>query len=79
MGYRSDVGYKIKFDKDVPWAKDIPVSDALPTSKDLFNLFVAEAKAKDETKLCFDDDDGAFEIDDENLSITFLLNGSKSK
>lgn len=77
MGYRSDVGYKIKFDKDVPWAKDIPVSDALPTSKDLFNLFVAEAKAKDETKLCFDDDDGAFEIDENNLFIKFYAEAVK--
>jgi hypothetical protein len=66
MGYRSDVGYKIKFDKDVPWAKDIPVSDAL-----------AEAKAKDETKLCFDDDDGAFEIDEKNLFIKFYAESVK--
>ena len=76
MGYRSEVGYKIKFDKDMPWAKDIPVSDALPTSKDLFNLFVAEAKARTETKLCFEEDEG-FEVDENNLSIKFYADWVK--
>lgn len=77
MGYYSEVGYKIKFDKDVPWAKDIPISDALPTSKNLFNLFVTEAKTKPETKLCFEEEDGLFEIDEDNLCIKFYADSVK--
>jgi hypothetical protein len=77
MGYRSDVGYKIKFDKDLEWLESVADDKKNVTSKDLFNLFVTEAKSKEETKLCFDDDDGAFEIDDENLSITFFAESVK--
>ena len=78
MGYRSDVGYKIKFDKELDWDASIPVEarQAL-TPKDLFNTFLAEAKVKEETKLCFDDDDGAFEIDMDNLAITFFAESVK--
>ena len=77
MGYRSDVGYKIKFDKDLEWLESVADDKKNVTSKDLFNLFVTEAKSKEETKLCFDDDDSAFEINDENLSITFFAESVK--
>lgn len=77
MGYYSEVGYKIKFDEVVPYSNDTPDSEKQSTSRDLFNLFVAEAKTKDETKLCFDDDDGAFEIDEKNLFIKFYAESVK--
>jgi hypothetical protein len=78
MGYRSDVGYKIKFDNWIEWKPDIPVEarqSLIP--KDLFNTFLAEAKVKEETKRCFDDDDGVFKIDVENLAITFFAESVK--
>ena len=77
MGYRSDVGYKIKFDKDLEWLESVADDKKNVTSKDLFNLFVTEAKSKEETKLCFDDDDGAFEIDEKNLFIKFYAESVK--
>ena len=77
MGYRSDVGYKIKFDKDLEWLESIPDDKKNVTSKDLFNLFVTEAKSRLETKLCFEDEDGTFTIDDEHLSITFFAESVK--
>ena len=75
MGYYSEVGYKIKFDEVVPYSNDTPDSEKQKTSRDLFNLFLAEAKAKDETKLCFEDDD--FEIDEQNLFIKFYASSVK--
>ena len=77
MGYRSDVGYKIKFDKDLEWLESIADDKKNVTSKDLFNLFVTEAKSRLETKLCFEDEDGTFTIDDEHLSITFFAESVK--
>ena len=75
MGYYSEVGYKIKFDEVVPYSNDTPDSEKQSTSRDLFNIFVAEAKTKDETKLCFEDDD--FEIDEKNLFIKFYAEAVK--
>jgi hypothetical protein len=75
MGYYSEVGYKIKFDEVVPYSNDTPDSEKQTTSRDLFNIFVAEAKTKDETKLCFEDDD--FEIDEKNLFIKFYAEAVK--
>jgi hypothetical protein len=78
MGYRSDVGYKIKFDKDLDWHASIPVeARQVMTSKDLFNTFLAEAKLRDDTKLCFSDDDGVLEIDENNLSLKFYASSVK--
>ena len=78
MGYRSDVGYKIKFDKELDWHASIPVeARQVMTSKDLFNTFLAEAKLRDDTKLCFNDDDGVLDIDENNLSIRFYASSVK--
>jgi len=77
MGYRSDVGYKIKFDKELEWLPSIPVEARTITSKDLFNTFLAEAKSREDTKLCFEDDDGVFKIDEDNLAISFFASGVK--
>lgn len=78
MGYRSDVGYKIRFDRELDWLPSIPVEARQTiTSKELFNLFVAEAKTRNDTKLCFDEDDGAFEVDEENLCIKFYAESVK--
>lgn len=78
MGYRSDVGYKIKFDKELEWRGNIPVEarDVI-TSKDMFNTFIAEAKLREDTKLCFNEEDVDFKIDYENLSITFYASSVK--
>jgi len=75
MGYRSDVGYKIQFDNWIEWQPTI--TDRPITSKDLFNTFLAEAKSREDTKLCFEDDDGVFTIDEDKLSITFYANSVK--
>jgi hypothetical protein len=77
MGYRSDVGYKIKFDKNLEWLESVADDKKNVTSKDLFNLFVTEAKSRLETKLCFEDEDDTFTIDDEHLSITFFAESVK--
>ena len=78
MGYRSDVGYKIRFDKELDWLPSIPVeARKVITSKDLFNTFLAEAKSREDTKLCFEEDDGEFKIDMDYLSITFYANSVK--
>ena len=78
MGYRSDVGYKIKFDRDLDWHSSIPVEarDVI-TSKDMFNTFIAEAKLRDDTKMCFTDEDGEFNVDTERLTITFYAGSVK--
>ena len=62
MGYRSDVAYLILF---------------LPTEngKALFYTFLAEAKAKQETQLCFEDND--LEVDEEKLRISMQAESVK--
>jgi len=69
MGYRSTVAYTIRFETpshDKPEEKEDP-EDA----KRSFYTFLAEAKAKETTALCFSDTD-CLEVDEENLQIRFF-------
>jgi hypothetical protein len=74
MGYRSTVAYTIRFETpsyDKPEEKEDP-EDA----KRSFYTFLAEAKAKETTALCFSDTD-CLEVDEENLQIRFFAEGVK--
>jgi len=76
MGYRSAVAYTIRF---VPTQDDF-IQQHKSACKDSFYTFLAEAKANDETALCFDetepvnikDRSEGFYIDEENMRIDFL-------
>lgn len=70
MGYRSEVGYKIQFDKEICWNKDTPDSRKIKTPQELFNLFVLEAKTREDTKKCFEEDEG-FEVNTDKMYIKY--------
>ena len=74
MGYRSAVAYTIRF---------IPDENEKPLGKvrDSFYKFLAEAKAKTETQLCFDEDQAmnvkeengeGFYVNEQEMKIDFL-------
>ena len=69
MGYRSQVAYCIRFvareDKETHGQM-----------RDSFYTFLAEAKSKEETALCFHDDEG-LEIDESKLEIRFFADNVK--
>ena len=67
MGYRSTVAYTIRF-----------LGDNDTRSRQAFYTFLAEAKANDDTALCFSDDEsGHFEVDEVKLEIRFFADGVK--
>ena len=76
MGYRSTVAYTIRF---IPQSYDKPEeSTDLVKAKESFYTFLAEAKAKEETALCFSpDEDLAFKVNEDDLMITFFADGVK--
>jgi hypothetical protein len=53
MGYRSDVGYVIQFNE--PKYKEGTPTDKQVTKEGLFNVFLADAKSREDTKDCFDE------------------------
>jgi len=74
MGYRSIVAYTIRF---IPPQKDEPDKGLTAENcKATFFTFLAEAKAKEATALCFADDEH-LKIDEENLAIYFFAEGVK--
>jgi hypothetical protein len=75
MGYRSEVGYAIAFDRDLKYADDVPDKDKLLTGVDVFNTFLAEAKSKDDTKLCFEHDE--LEVQESSLLLKFYASDWK--
>ena len=77
MGYRSEVGYAIAFDKDLKYADDVPDKDKLLTGVDVFNTFLAEAKSREDTKLCFDENESPLEIKKEDLLLKFHVDSWK--
>ena len=77
MGYRSEVGYMIRFDGDVSWNNDTPEEERNVTSEQLFKLFVTEAKSRLETKLCFEAGNQNFEVNHDKLHIKFYSDWSK--
>jgi hypothetical protein len=76
MGYRSAVAYTIRF---VPTEDDFIEQHKIEAKKS-FYTFLAEAKAKPETALCFNelepinikDKAEGFYVDEENMQIDFL-------
>ena len=75
MGYRSEVGYAIAFDKDLKYADDVPDKDKLLTGVDVFNTFLAEAKSREDTKLCFKHDE--LEVQESSLLLKFYASDWK--
>jgi len=78
MGYRSTVAYSIRFiPKHSPDTDDIVEERKARAS---FYTFIAEAKAKEETALCFIDlksSDEHFQVDEATLQIRFFADGVK--
>jgi hypothetical protein len=77
MGYRSQVGYAIQFDKNIQWTAIATDADKELTGEDIFNTFLTEAKAKTETMLCFDEENSPLEIDKEKLLFKFYVDDWK--
>jgi hypothetical protein len=75
VGYRSTVAYSIRFiPKHSPDTDDIVEERKARAS---FFTFLAEAKANDQTALCFSEDDEHFKVDEETLSIYLFADGVK--
>ena len=77
MGYRSDVAYTIRF---IPTEDDFVASHRIK-AKESFYTFLAEAKSKPETALCFQEEESintkepngeGFYVDKENMTIKFF-------
>ena len=77
MGYRSEVGYAIRFNKDIEWTDHATDEDKKLTGADIFNTFLTEAKSNDDTKLCFDENESPLEIDKERLLFKFYVDDWK--
>lgn len=77
MGYRSEVGYVIKFEDRIFWSEQATDEDKKITVKDLFNVFINDAKTNPKTKLAFDEADGDFKLDYDNLMIKFYADNVK--
>jgi len=71
MGYRSTVAYTIRF---IPPREDDPKSGlTAEKAKASFYTFLAEAKSKEDTALCFSSDESeVFEVDEEKLQLRFF-------
>ena len=76
MGYRSQVGYAISFAWDIQWNANATDADKKLIGKDIFNTFILEAKAKEETRLCFDED-SPLEIIEDKLILKFYVDDWK--
>lgn len=77
MGYQSEVGYVIAFDRDIKWTNEATDEDKKLTGEGIFNTFVVEAKANEDTKLCFDEEESPLEVDSENLMLKFHVDSWK--
>jgi hypothetical protein len=77
MGYRSEVGYVIQFEPDIKWADSVTDEQKDITGKDLFNIFLNDAKNNPLTKLAFDEADDDFSLDEDKLRIKFYADHAK--
>jgi len=77
MGYQSEVGYAIQFDRNIQWTDTATDEDKKLTGEDIFNTFIAEAKLREETKLCFDEEESPLEINQEDLLLKFYVDSCK--
>ena len=67
MGYRSTVAYTIRF-----------VGDDDTKAKQSFYTFIAEAKAKEKTALCFSEEEAEYlKVDEKKLSLYFFADHVK--
>jgi hypothetical protein len=73
MGYRSTVAYTIRFIP--PREDDVEKGLTFEHCKATFFTFLAEAKANEDTALCFSDDD--LEIDEDKLQFRLYASGVK--
>jgi len=71
MGYRSTVAYSIRFiPRHSPDTDDIVEERKAKAS---FYTFIAEAKSREDTALCFSKDESeVFEVDEEKLQLRFF-------
>ena len=69
MGYRSTVAYTIRF--EIPSYNKPEEKEDPEDAKRSFYTFLAEAKANEDTALCFTDTE-CFEVDEENLQFRFF-------
>ena len=76
MGYRSTVAYTIRFiPKHSPDTDDI---EEERKARSLFYTFIAEAKSKESTALCFSDQESeVFKVLEDKLEIRFFAEGVK--
>jgi hypothetical protein len=76
MGYRSDVAYTIRFEPE-SYNKPESADDQIK-AKESFHLFIAEAKAKEETAGCFSQEDSdVFIVVEDKLEIRFFAQNVK--
>ena len=76
MGYRSTVAYTIRF---IPPREVLP-EDGLNTEncRGSFFTFLAEAKSKEQTAMCFSEEEAEYlKVDEENLAIYFFADNVK--
>lgn len=69
MGYRSTVAYTIRF--EIPSYNKPEEKEDPEDAKRSFYTFLAEAKANEDTALCFTDTE-CFEVDEEKLQFRFF-------
>lgn len=76
MGYRSTVAYSIRF---IPVEQEgIDFVMAEERAKGSFFTFIAEAKSKEQTALCFSEEEAEYlKIDEKNLAIHFFADDVK--
>jgi hypothetical protein len=76
MGYRSTVAYTIRF---IPVEQQgIDLDTAIERAKGSFYTFLAEAKSKEQTALCFSEEEAEYlKINHDNLMINFFADGVK--
>ena len=72
MGYRSEVGYVIAFNDEIQYKDEVPENKKLLTGRDVFNTFLAEAKANPDTAGCFTEDEVDYLIiNEEKMQLNF--------
>jgi hypothetical protein len=78
MGYRSTVAYTIRFIPIVKEHEGIDEETAIERAKASFYTFLAEAKSKEATALCFSDEELEYlKIDEDKMYIYFFAENVK--
>jgi hypothetical protein len=78
MGYRSTVAYTIRFVPIVKEHEGIDYETAIEKAKASFYTFLAEAKSKEDTALCFSaEESDYFKVNEDDLQICFFVENVK--